>query len=150
MSAPNTSPIYSLTPNISGIAPSAANTNSDGTGTIGTNIFKAYTAGTQGSYISVIRWCPVGTAAATSTTATVGRIFLSSLTSGTTGPGTNTFLLAEYSLAVQSADHSTNATFFIEVPVYKALPPSWTILVTNHAAPAANTAWQAVVYGGDY
>jgi hypothetical protein len=148
--AANTSPIYSLTPNISGIEPTAANTNSDGTGTIGTNIFKAYTAGANGSYISVIRWSAVGTAAATSTTATVGRIFVSSINSGTTSPGNNTWLLAEYSLAVQSTDHSTNATFFIEVPINKALPGGWTILVTNHAAPAANTAWQAVVYGGDY
>ena len=148
--AANTSPIYSLTPNISGIAPTAANTNSDGTGTIGTNIFKAYTAGSNGSYVSVIRWSAVGTAAATNTTATVGRIFFSSLTSGTTSPGNNTFLVAEYSLAVQSTDHATNATFFIEVPINKALPNGWTVLVTNHAAPAANTAWQAVVYGGDY
>lgn len=150
MAAPNTSPIYSLTPNIAGVAPSAANTNSDGTGTIGTNIFKAWTAGAQGSYISVIRWSAVGTAAATNTTATVGRIFISSLSSGTTSPGNNTFLIAEYSLAVQAADHSTNATFFIEVPLNKAVPPGWSILVTNHAAPAANTAWQAVVYAGDY
>ena len=146
----NTSPIYSLTPNISGVEATAANTNSDGTGTIGTNIFLAYTAGANGSYVSVIRWAAVGTAAATNTTATVGRIFISSLTTGTTSPGNNTFLVAEYALAVQSADNSTTATFFIEVPMYKALPGGWTVLVTNHAAPAANTSWQAVVYGGDY
>jgi len=148
--AANTSPIYSLTPNISGVAPTAANTNSDGTGTIGTNLFKAYTAGANGSYVSVIRWSAVGTAASTNTNATVGRIFISSVTSGTTSPGNNIWLLAEYALALQSADNAATATFFIEVPVYKALPAGWTILVTNHATPAANTAWQAVVYGGDY
>jgi hypothetical protein len=146
----NTSPIYSLTPNISGIAPTAGNTNSDGTGTIGTNIFKAYTAGANGSYVSVIRWAAVGTTAATNTGATVGRIFITSLSSGTTSPGNNTWLLAEYALAIQSTDNSATATFFIEVPVYKALPAGWCILVTNHVAPNANTAWQAVVYGGDY
>jgi hypothetical protein len=148
--AANTSPIYSLTPNISGVEATAANTNSDGTGTIGSNIFLAYTAGANGSYVSVIRLAAVGTAAATNTTATVGRLFVSSLSTGTTSPGNNTFLLAEYSLAVQSADSSTTATFFIEVPVYKALPGGWSILFSNHAAPAANTTWQAVVYGGDY
>lgn len=148
--AANTSPIYSLTPNISGAEITSANTNSDGTGTIGNNIFKLYTAGTNGSYVSVIRWAAVATVAATATTATVGRLFISSQASGTTTPGTNVWLLAEYGLASQSADNSGTATFFIEVPVYKALPAGWCILATTHAAAAANTGWQAVVYGGDY
>ncbi|HUC88030.1 MAG TPA: hypothetical protein VMR95_02690 [Candidatus Binatia bacterium] len=148
--AANTAPIYSLTPNISGVEPTAANTNSDGTGIIGSNMFKAYTAGTNGSYVSVIRWAPVSEAASTATTATVGRIFISSISSGTTSPGVNIWLLAEYGLASQTADSPSTATFFIEVPVYKALPAGWCIMVTNHAASAANTAWQAVVYGGDY
>ena len=75
--AANTSPIYSLTPNISGAEITTANTNSDGTGTIGNNIFKVYTAGTNGSYVSVIRWSAVATVATTATTATVGRLFIS-------------------------------------------------------------------------
>jgi hypothetical protein len=148
--AANTSPIYSLTPNISGVEITAGNTNSDGTGNVGSNLFKIYTAGVNGSYVSVIRWSAVGTTAGTNTTATVGRLFITSITSGSTSPGTNIWLLAEYGLAVQSADNASTATFFIEVPVYKALPAGWCIVASNHVAPAANTGWQAVAYGGDY
>jgi hypothetical protein len=149
--AANTSPIYSLTPNISGAEITTANTNSDGTGTIGTNLFKIYTAGANGSYVSVIRWSAVATTAATATAATVGRLFITSLTTNTvTTPGTNTWLLAEYGLASQSADNSGTATFFIEVPIYKAIPATWCLLATTHAAANANTGWQVVVYGGDY
>jgi hypothetical protein len=150
--AANTSPIYSLTPNIKGVAVTAGNTNSDGTGTVSTNMFQAYTAGTNGSYVSVIRWSAVATTAASATTATVGRIFVCNLpaVSGGACNNTNTWLFAEFSLASQSADHTTNATFFIEVPVYKALPSGWAIMVTNHVAPTGSTSWQAVVYGGDY
>lgn len=146
----NTSPIFSLTPNVNSVAPSAACTKSDGTGTIATDIFKAFTAGSNGSWVSKVRFNPVATAAATSTTATVGRVFLSSKTSGATTGGTDTWLLAEVTLPSVSADHSTNPTSSIEVPLNMAIPASYTILVTNHAAPAANTSWQAVVVGGDY
>ena len=148
--AANTSPIYSLTPKINGVAVSALLATSDGSsGTIGTNIFLAYTAGTNGSYISVLRWSAVGTSSPTNTIATVGRVYVSTISSGSTNNG-NTWLFAEYSLDVQAADHSTNATFFIEVPIYKALPGGYTILVSNSASPASNAYWQAVVYGGDY
>lgn len=146
----NTSPIFSVTPNVSGVAPSAACTKSDGTGTIGTDIFKAFTAGANGAWVSKVRLNPVATAAATTTTATVARIFASSKASSTTIGGTDTFLLAEVALPAVSADHSTAPTNPIEVPLNFALPAGWTILVTNHAAPAANTSWQAVVVGGDY
>jgi hypothetical protein len=148
--AANTSPIYSLTPNISGVEITTLNTASDGSGTIGNNIFKVYTAGVNGSYVSVIRWSVVGTAT-TASTATVGRLFITSLsTNVTTNPGTNVWLLAEYGLASQSAASNGTATFFIEVPIYKALPAGWCILATLHANTATNTGWQAVVYGGDY
>lgn len=146
----NTSPIYSLTPNVGAAAPSAANTKSDGTGTIGTDIFKAFTAGSNGAYVTRVRFIPVATAAATTTTATIGRVFLSSLTTGATTGTTNTFLVGEVSLPAVSADHSTAPTNPIEVMVNAAIPSGWTILVTNHSAPAANTSWQASVYGGDF
>lgn len=146
----NTSPIFALTPNVGVAAPSAACTKSDGTGTIGTDIFKAFTAGSNGAYVTRVRWNAVATVAATTTTATVGRVFLSSQTSGATTGTTDTFLIGEITLPATSADHSTAPTGPLEVMVNAAIPAGWTVLVTNHAAPASNTKWQASVYGGDF
>lgn len=145
----NNNPIYARLPNIFSVPISAANTKSDGAGTIATDIFKAFTAGLNGAWLTKIKLNPTATAAATNTTATVIRIFISSKTSGVT-TSADTYLVQEVSVAAQSADHSTNATFGIEILLGFAIPPSWTVLVTSHAAPAANTAWQATVYGGDY
>lgn len=146
----NTSPIFGLTPNIGCAAPSAALTKSDGTGTIGTDIFKAFTAGANGAYVTRVRWNPVATAAATTTTATVGRVYVSSKTSGATTGGTDTFLVGEVALPAQSADHSTTPTNPVDVVVNQAIPAGWTILVSTHAAPAASTTQQATVYGADF
>jgi len=146
----NTSPIFTLTPNVGLAAVTAANTKSDGTGTIATDIFKALTSGANGSWVSRVRWNPTATVAATSTTNTVGRVFLSTKTSGATTGGTDTWLLGEVALVSVSADHSTAPTNPIELMLNMAIATGYTILVTNHAAPAANTAWQAIVIGGDY
>lgn len=146
----NTSPIFSVTPNVGGVAPSAACTKSDGTGTIGTDIFKAFTAGANGSWVSKVRFNAVATAAGTGTTGTVARVFASSKASGGTTGGADTFLIGEVALPVTTADSSSAPTSPIEVPINFALPPGWTILITNHAAPASSTSWQALVVGGDY
>ncbi len=149
--AANINPIYSLVPHVSGVAPSAANTNSDGTGTVATNIFVAFSAGANGSWISKIRWTPVATVASTATTNTMGRAFYSTVNSGATTPGTNTFQLSEVSLASQTVDQATNnPANYIEIPLNIAIPSGGYILVTNHAAPATSSAWQCTVFGGDY
>jgi hypothetical protein len=147
----NIDPIYSRVGAISGVAVGlAANTSSSGTGTIGTDIFKVFTAdATNGSWVSRIRLHPVATVAATATSATVIRIFISSQTSGSTTQA-NTWLFQEIGAASQSADNSTAAANALEVPLNIALPPSYTILVTNHAVNAANTSWTATVFGGNY
>lgn len=147
---PNTNPIFTLTPNVSGAAPSAACTKSDGTGTIGTDVFKAFTAGLNGSFITRVRCIPVATAAATATTATVGRVFMSSKTSGATVGGSDTFALGEVTLPLTTADSASAPVNPIEILLNMAIPATYTILVTNHAAPAANTSWQMLVIGGDY
>lgn len=145
----NTNPVYSLVPNVNAATPSAGNTKSDGSGTIGTDIFKALTAGTNGSWLSKIRLNPIATVAGTATTATVGRVFISSQASGAT-TSANTYLVAEVTLSSQTADSSSAATYYSEIPLNVAIPAGWTVLVTNHVAPAANTGWQSTVYGGDY
>lgn len=148
----NTSPIFALTPNIGPpVAVTAANTKSDGTATaIGTDIFKAFTSGLNGSWISKAIWSPVATAAATNTQATVGRLFLSNKTSGATTGGTDTWALGEIILALQSADSSSVPSNQITLALNFAIPTGYTILCTNHAAPAASTNWQLMIVGGDY
>lgn len=149
--AGNVDPIYSKIGSINGVAVGgAANTSSSGTGTIGTDIFKVFTAdATNGSWVSRIRLSPVATTAGTSTTATVIRIFISSVTSGSTTQA-NTWLFQEIGAPSQSADSASAATNYLEVPLNFALPASYTILVTNHAVNAANTSWTATVFGGNY
>jgi hypothetical protein len=146
----NNNPLFTGKPNVNGVAITAANTKSDGQGTIGTDIFKAFTAdSTYGSYVSAVRLSPYATAAATSTAATVFRIFISNKTSGST-TSADTWLIGEVAAAAQTADQTTSATFFLEVPINRAIPAGYTILITSHIAPNANTGWMGVVFGGDY
>ena len=147
----NTSPIFTLTPNVGAVAISAANTKSDGTGTaVGTDIFKAFTAGANGSFVTRVRFNPVATTAGTSTTATVGRVYYSTTGSGATTGGTNTFLLGEVTLPSVAADSSSAPTNSVEVMLNIAIPTGSFIHVSTHAAPAANTSIQATCFGGDY
>lgn len=151
MAVPNVDPIYSKVGSIVGVATGGtANTQSGGVGTIGTDMFKAFTAdATNGSYVSKVRLQPVATTAATATTATTIRIYVSNKTSGATTQA-DTWLIAEVSAAAQTADHSTNSTFPIDVPLNFMLPPNYTILVSHHVVNAANTSWTATVFGGNY
>lgn len=145
----NNLPIFTLAPKLGAVAITAANTSSQGGGTIGTDIFLAITAGANGSRIHRAYFVPTASAAATSTTATVGRVFYSSQTSGTT-TSSNTNFLREVALPSVSADHSTTPAVQIEVLANFGLAANQTLLVTNHAAPAANTQWKLIVEYGDY
>lgn len=146
----NTSPVFTLTPNVGVAKVTAANTNSMGTGTVATDIFKAFTAGANGSFVARVRLNPAASAAGTSTTATVARVFYSTVGSGATTGGTDTWLLGEVTLPSVPADSSSAPTNPIELMLNMAIPSGSFIHVTNHAAPAANTHWQAMVIGGDY
>lgn len=150
--AANTTPIFPLTPQVAGIVFGGnALTKSDGSAVtgIGTDIYKVFTAGANGSFVERIRLSPVGTTAATATSATVLRVYVSSKTSGNTA-NTDTWLIYEIGAAAQTADHSTNATFYFDIPLNIKLPASYTILVSSHVANAANTNWEAVVFAMDY
>lgn len=147
----NKDPIFSKVGRVSGIAiGGAANVLSSGVGTIATDIFLVFTAdATNGSFVSRIRLQPVAAVAATATTATVHRIFVSTKTSGATLQA-DTWLIQEVAAPAQTADQTTTPTNFIEVPLNFALPPSYTILVASHHVNAANTGWTATVFGGNY
>lgn len=143
-----TQPIFVDTPKASSVAVTAANTSSQGGGTIGTDIFLAYTAGPDGAYVAKVLFRATATTP-TTTTATVARIFWSTQASGAT-TNANTHLIGEVALPAVGADNATTPAPPVEVPLNLPLPANATILITNHAAPAANTQWKATVFAGDY
>lgn len=127
-----------------------ANTKSDGTGTIGTDMVKLFTAdSTYGAFVSKLRLNPCASTAATATTATVVRVYISSIATGATTRN-DTFLWQEYALPSFTADQTTTAILPIEIALGFALPAGYTILVSFHHAAAANTSWAMAVVGGDY
>jgi hypothetical protein len=148
--AANTSPIFSLTPNVGQvtITQTAANTSSAGGGTVGTDIFKVFTSGANGSFAQRIRFMSVATAPTTGVATTL-RIFLSTVGSGST-TAADTFLIGEISVPAIASDNSTNATNYYDFIVNSALPTGMFILVTQHVAQTANQNWVATAFGGDY
>ena len=66
----NTSPIFTLTPNVGAASVVAANTRSDGNGTIGTDIYKVFTAGSNGAFFNTVRFALTASSAATAAAAT--------------------------------------------------------------------------------
>lgn len=147
--AGNAIPQFTKNGAINSVLVTAANTSSQGGGTIATDIFKAFTAdATNGSFVEYVRFSATATTP-TTTTATVARVFVSSVTSGAT-TSANTFLVAEMALPATAADNASTAINPFDIALNIRLPAGYTILVTNHAAPAANTAWRLLVVGGDY
>jgi hypothetical protein len=145
----NTAPQFTKNGVIGSARVTAANTSSSGSGTIATDIFKLLTSDpTSGTFIEFVRCIPVATTP-TTTTATVMRIFASSVTAGAT-TNADTFLLAEVALPASAADNSATAVNPIDIPLNFRLPNGWALLATNHAAPAANSNWLAIAVGGDY
>ena len=150
--AGNSDPLFVRNGKNGSVLVTAANTSSQGGGTIGTDIFLAFTAdATNGSLVRQIDFIPTATAP-TTTTATVGRVFISSVSSGAT-TSANTRLVGEVTLPAAAADNASAAVLPVSwIPPAGALvlAASETVLITNHAAPAASTAWRINVYGGDF
>jgi len=149
--AQNTKPIYSLVPVVAfgTLTGSIGLTRSDGVGTIGTDMFKIFTAdATDGSFVTKIRISPAATTS-TSMTASVIRIYISSITSGAT-TAADTVLYQEVAVAALAAAHTSNAVNFYEVAFGFPLAPSQTILVSIDDNLAANTRWQFLTFAGDY
>ena len=154
MAGPNVQPTFTRVANIQSVAVTAGNTSSEGGGTVATSIFLAYTPGSNDSYVDFMRWMPTASAAATNTTATVGRIFLSTVSTGTT-TSANTFLIGEVPLPQVSADSSSVANNAVDFALGFRIPGSLAtlpmfLMVTNHVAPAATTQWLATTFGADY
>lgn len=150
--AANFQPVFVLTPNIGKTTfGSTALTKSDGSAVtgIGTDIFLLFSAGANGSFVERVRISPVAIVAATATTATVHRLYISTVNTGNP-TNVNTALIQEIGAAAQTADHSTNATFFFDVPLNIKMPSGTYLLVSTHVVNAANTNWEAVCFAMDF
>lgn len=122
---------------------STANTNFDGTGTIGTDIWIAFSADTtNGSFlrsvVAKIRSTGVGVAS-------VLRLFINNGSANTTA--TNNALYKELSIPAITATQ-TAATPDFEIPCNVMLPAGYRILYAFGTAPV-NT-WTVFGVGGDY
>lgn len=126
-----------------------ANTKSDGTGTIGTDMILAFTAGASGSFVEKLRATIAAIVAATASTASVIRIYISTAASGATTKS-NTKLYQEIAVPAQTADQTTTQTYPLEIAMNLRLGANETILISMHHAAAANTIWMFLVPGMDY
>jgi hypothetical protein len=142
----NTAPIYSIVGAVDSVATNnsglvvgpTANTALDGSGTL----YKAFTAGTNGSYVQKMRFRPVGSPAAT-----VCRIFISS---STTTSATATWLYDEITLPSTTLSQ-TAATSVFEIPLNFALDPSYLLYVTfGTSTGSTGTGYSIVTIAGDY
>lgn len=156
MALPNSDPIYTKTPNVGRVnitAQQVGTGRGDGTGTVGTDIFKVFTAGAQGSFVKEMRIKGVYLAATppASGTATSIRVYTSTVGTGST-TSSDTYLLTEVAIptltSLMSATASANPDFI--VPLNIALPSGMYILVGSGGGITANTAWTCTCIGGDY
>lgn len=125
-----TSPNYAATPRVGSAVISTANTNRDGTGTMGT----VFTAGTQGSRIDLIVIHALGT-----TTAGIVRLFLHD--------GTNARLWEEEDVPAITAS-GTVVAYRREVrPTEPLLLPSgWSLRASTHNAES----FVVLAFGADF
>jgi uncharacterized protein with beta-barrel porin domain len=150
--AAGTTPIFTLVPEIGAniwLPATTANTKSDGVGTIGTDMLLLFTSGADGSFLNKIRFSPSASVAATATTASVIRVYLSTQSSGAT-TNANTHLIGEIAAPSQTADQTTTATNYLELPLGFAIQTGYSVLFSMHHAAAANTSWKGVCFAGDY
>ena len=142
----NTSPIFSVvgatdsvaTNNSGLVVGPTANTAQDGTGTL----YKAFTAGSNGSYVQKIRFRPVGSPAAT-----VARVFIST---STTTSATNTWLYDEITIPAVTVSQTAASSVF-ELPLNIAVDPNYLLYVTfGTSTGSAGTGYSVVTIAGDY
>src|SRR5437899_324455 len=130
--AANTSPIFTKNGKVASVLITAANTSSQGGGTIATDTFLVLTAdATNGTYCDRVRFTATATTP-TTTTATVGRVYISSVGTGAT-TSANTYLWAEITLPAVAADNSAAQAQWFDVPLGFVVPAGFFVLAMNHA-----------------
>lgn len=138
----NKQPIFTEEPNLDyaqGIG-TVANTSKVGNGTIGTDIFVAYTAGADGSFVPSLRAKPLGT-----NIQSLLRVFINNSADNTVAA--NNVFHADATLPA-TTNSETTAQPEIEIPLNITLDPGFRILVTVATAVAAG--WSVSVPGGNY
>ena len=144
--AANTAPIYSIAGDVNSVAAlnsglvvgPTANTAQDGSGTL----YKAFTAGANGSFVQKMRFRPV-----VSPAATVCRVFISS---SSTTSATVTWLYDEITLPAVSVSQIAASSVF-ELPMNFALPANYLLYVTfGTSTGSTGTGYSIVTIAGDY
>lgn len=151
--AANTSPIWTLTPNVSWaqIPTTFANVNTISPGVIDTGTVLAFSSGADGSYLQKVRFQFTSTTSVISSVATTLQIYISTI--NTAGPSlnvVNTTYIAGVQAAAQTGLTTSIAPYVIEVPLNFAIPASRYVLVGQSVAQSANSSWMATVIGGNY
>jgi hypothetical protein len=144
----NTSPIFSVTPRTSSVRITGALGTSDGTGTVGSTVFLAFTPGTNGSYLQRVRFSLAEATMGTASAATTLRVHISTANTGLLTTA-NTFLYQEVNAATQTPT-ALAASYPIDIPLNFAIPSNQYIIVSTSTTNTASTAWIATVIGGDY
>jgi hypothetical protein len=150
--AANNAPIFTGAPFLSQavwLPATTANTDSTGVMVVGTSGLLLHTPGANGSFLSRLRAMPGASTVGTATNASVIRVFLSTVNTGTTTTA-NTKLYVEVGVAAQTSDSATLATQPIDIPLGFAIPSTTYVLVTMHTAATAATSWQFTLIGGNY
>jgi hypothetical protein len=152
--ATNFQPPFPLTPNVGSAVIPTANAQVKSTGTsAGTGadlMYKVFTAGANGSFVSFIRFYCVATALTTSV-ATCLRAYRSTVASPGATAVTDTFLLGEVTApAITTAGSTTTASTYFDIPVNAAIPTGQYIHVSQAVAQTTNQNWNVACFGGDY
>jgi hypothetical protein len=150
--ASNTDPIYSKASDVQGSAliTTAASVVYDISGTIGTDIYKIFTAdATNGGFVQRIRLKYAGNSTTTSNAA-VMKIWLSTVSSGTPTIGTQAWFLDEIALPATGTLTTTATNAVYDIPLNFALKAGQHLLAKITVSQPANFGWMAVVIGGAY
>jgi hypothetical protein len=126
-----------------------ANVSSQGTGTIGTDMFLLFTSGADGAFVESISFQHTASAANTAGNATVINVFLSSISSGAT-TGANSRFLGAVLLPAQTAASTTAPVIAVVLSLNIRIPATSTIIACQSTAPAVNTAVSGLVVAGDF
>jgi len=157
--AANTSMIFSKNPHVGTVTIPQTNAvaRSSGTssGTGAEIMYCVFNAGAAGSFVKKLRFVITSDSASTLSTATVLRIFTTSVsqTEGAASGATtnsNTHLWGEVNVPAITADAPTTATNSYDVVFNDAIQIGMAILVCQHVAQSGAVNWEATCFGGDY
>jgi hypothetical protein len=144
--AANTAPIFCRRPNDQWISiiNTAANTATDGTGTVAT-VFTANSVEGEGAFIQTITVKPVSHTGSNNV-ANVARFFINN--GSTNATAANNSFFAE--LTLQATTGSANAAIQeFTLPVFKMLPNGYKINVCLGTTVGAGLGWYFTAWGGD-